>query len=272
MFCSFLDDLDRIATRTYEPSDDDIVRARLRTVGVQEYRIQFGPESGSDPLGSMYRCSMRFPFSSYFYGVLDAQSTVFGTEWTLYDVGGSRTLVCSSVVYYRGLPISSFFFTKAPRMAPILRWCECNYLPYVCFFSLSLHAYLTTLVLQSPVTISLIPIYNQSHLINTAPPAISCFDERLLVDPSVNRLEDSFLLWRAVCSSKLLVKSTMILFLNKCDILHRKLRSGVQVKNFLTSYGDRPNDTPTAIKCSCQFLSVYLVLTVVGDGRFEAEI
>lgn len=38
---SFLDDLDRIATRGYEPSDDDIVRARLRTLGIQEYRIKF---------------------------------------------------------------------------------------------------------------------------------------------------------------------------------------------------------------------------------------
>ena len=31
---SFLDDVDRIATHDYEPSDDDIVRARLRTMGV----------------------------------------------------------------------------------------------------------------------------------------------------------------------------------------------------------------------------------------------
>lgn len=39
--CSFLDDVDRIATRRYEPSDDDVVRARLRTVGVQEYSLKF---------------------------------------------------------------------------------------------------------------------------------------------------------------------------------------------------------------------------------------
>ena len=36
-----MDDVDRIATRTYEPSDDDVVRARLRTVGVQEYTLKF---------------------------------------------------------------------------------------------------------------------------------------------------------------------------------------------------------------------------------------
>ena|ERR1700733_4355030 len=33
---SFLDDLDRIATPFYEPSDEHILRARLRTLGVQE--------------------------------------------------------------------------------------------------------------------------------------------------------------------------------------------------------------------------------------------
>lgn len=41
VLCSFLDDIDRIATRTYAPSDDDVVRARLRTVGVQEYSLKF---------------------------------------------------------------------------------------------------------------------------------------------------------------------------------------------------------------------------------------
>lgn len=38
---SFLDDLYRIANREYEPTDDDVVRARLRTMGVQEYRFVF---------------------------------------------------------------------------------------------------------------------------------------------------------------------------------------------------------------------------------------
>lgn len=37
---SFLGEVDRIATRTYDPSDDDVVRARLRTIGIQEYRLK----------------------------------------------------------------------------------------------------------------------------------------------------------------------------------------------------------------------------------------
>jgi hypothetical protein len=38
-FFSFLDDVCRIAARNYEPSDDDVLRARLRTIGVQEYKF-----------------------------------------------------------------------------------------------------------------------------------------------------------------------------------------------------------------------------------------
>ncbi len=34
---SFLNEIERIATRDYEPSDNDVIRARLRTLGVQEY-------------------------------------------------------------------------------------------------------------------------------------------------------------------------------------------------------------------------------------------
>lgn len=36
---SFMDDVDRIVARDYEPSDQDVVKARLRTVGVQEYHL-----------------------------------------------------------------------------------------------------------------------------------------------------------------------------------------------------------------------------------------
>lgn len=36
---SFMGDVDRIVARDYEPSDQDVVKARLRTVGVQEYHF-----------------------------------------------------------------------------------------------------------------------------------------------------------------------------------------------------------------------------------------
>jgi hypothetical protein len=47
----------------------------------------------------------------------------------------------------------------------------------------------------------------------------------------------------------MLSKTTMIVFLNKCDLLTCKLESGVQIRKHLPSYGDRPNDAPTFIKC-----------------------
>ena len=36
------------------------------------------------------------------------------------------------------------------------------------------------------------------------------------------------LLWKAVCSSKLLANVDLVLFLNKCDILEKKLNSGIK--------------------------------------------
>ncbi|KAM6492797.1 guanine nucleotide-binding protein alpha subunit [Amanita muscaria] len=148
----FLDDLDRVATRDYEPSDEDILRARLRTVGVQEYRMR---------IESAKRAS---------------------ADWIFYDVGGARTMRST--------------------------W---------------------------------MPFFDNIHAIIFLAP-VSTFDERLLEDPTVNRLEDSVLIWRTICSSKLLAKVTLVLFLNKTDILKRKLKSGIRVAKYLVSYGNRPNE------------------------------
>jgi len=158
----FLNDVERIAARDYQPSDDDVIRARLRTLGVQEYKIKFenGPTQGS--------------------------------EWLIHDVGGSRT--------------------QRHKWIPFFDDCDA--------------------------------------IIFLAP--INCFDERLAEDRRVNRLEDSYMLWKAVCGSKLLQKTQMILFLNKCDLLEQKLRSGVRVKDYVRSYGDRSNDKETASKYFAQ--------------------
>ncbi|CAK5278367.1 unnamed protein product [Mycena citricolor] len=158
----FLNDLERIVTRSYMATDDDIVRARLRTVGIQEYLLRIG----------------------------DGFSLRGDNAWTwkLYDVGGCRTM-------------------------------RAAWLP---FFE------------NTDVIIFLCPV--------------SCFDERLDEDSRVNRLEDSTLLWRAICTSKLLGKTQLILFLNKCDLLKRKLKRGIKVKTYLPSYGDRPNEVMPVVK------------------------
>lgn len=62
-FCSFLDDLERITSLRYMPTDDDVLKARLKTVGVSEYKFEMEVTAGRDS----------------------------GTEWRIVDVGGSRS-------------------------------------------------------------------------------------------------------------------------------------------------------------------------------------
>jgi len=78
---------------------------------------------------------------------------------------------------------------------------------------------------------------------------VSVFDQRLEEDHNVNRLEDSTILWTSICSSKLLAKTQLILFLNKCDLLRRKLKRGIKVNQHLPSFGDRPNEVMSVVKC-----------------------
>ena len=53
-----------------------------------------------------------------------------------------------------------------------------------------------------------------------------------------------------MCSNKLLANVELVLFLNKCDILERKLASGIRLAKYVRSYGDRGNDLETASKCA----------------------
>ena len=88
---------------------------------------------------------------------------------------------------------------------------------------------------------------------------ISAFDQPLAENPSVNRLEDSMLLWRSVVSNRLLSNVNIILFLNKCDLLKAKLEAGVKLKTHMTSYKERPNDYDSVSKCAlcfCYYLSL----------------
>ncbi|EPQ53009.1 G-protein alpha subunit [Gloeophyllum trabeum ATCC 11539] len=147
----FLDDVDRIATFDYEPTDDDILRARIRTLGVEEHR--FVMDSGSHD----------------------------GSEWYIYDVGGSRGQRHTWVPYFDDVQAIIF-------LAPL--------------------------------------VFNQT------------LDE----DPSINRLEDTMTLWKDICSNPLLAKATLVLFLNKIDILRSTVAAGVKLKRYVPSYGDEPND------------------------------
>jgi guanine nucleotide-binding protein subunit alpha len=156
----FLNDLDRVTALNYTPNDDDVLRARLKTVGVSEYRCEMEAVAGRES----------------------------GTEWRIVDVGGSRSQRATWVPFFDDVDAIIF-------LAPI-----------------------------------------------------SSFDQVLAEDRSVNRLEDSVLLWKAVCSNKLLANVDLVLFLNKCDILDAKLASGIRLSKYVRSYGDRPNDMETASK------------------------
>jgi len=77
---------------------------------------------------------------------------------------------------------------------------------------------------------------------------ISAFDQRLEEDPRVYRIEDSMLLWREICRNKLLINVDLILFLNKVDLLQKKLESGILLKKYLTQYTG-PNMITEVCKC-----------------------
>ncbi|THU90902.1 G-alpha-domain-containing protein [Dendrothele bispora CBS 962.96] len=70
---------------------------------------------------------------------------------------------------------------------------------------------------------------------------ISAFDQYLEEDPRTNRIDDSLQLFTAICSNQLLNKAHLVLMLNKTDLLKQKLKAGIKVAKYITSYGKRPN-------------------------------
>lgn len=211
---SFLNDVDRIAARDYEPSDNDIVRARLRTLGVQEYNIKFEIGERIVLPARVARIAPQASFSSPIC-VLQAPRQAPSGSCTMWVDPGHRCVACRLPLLFS--PHDAFW--QRPAWFPYFDDCDA--------------------------------------IIFLAP--ISCFDERLAEDRKVNRLEDSYMLWRLVCASKLLQNTQMILFLNKYDLLDQKLRRGVKVKDHVRSYGDRPNDVETVSKCACWLSLVWVV-------------
>jgi hypothetical protein len=122
-----------------------------------------------------------------------------------------------------------------------------------------------------------VPYFKEiTALIFLAP--LSSFDETLAEDPTINRLEDTFMLWKTICSNKLLARVQIvssqalllsscecpdyflfqILFMNKVDILRKKLESGILVKNHIPEFRDKSNDFETVSNCECK--ADYLVV------------
>ena len=135
---------------------------------------------------------------------------VSGTgNWRVYDVGGSRTLRSAWVPFFDdGAPARYFF----PSRARVLTFA-----------------------------------FHQVNAILFLAP-ISAFDQRLEEDSKVYRIEDSMLLWREICRNRLLAKVHLILFLNKVDLLQKKLESGIPLKKYLPHYTG-PNAVAEVCKC-----------------------
>ncbi|KAI0746950.1 guanine nucleotide binding protein, alpha subunit [Daedaleopsis nitida] len=142
----FLDQAARIADLSFQPTFDDILRARLQTVGVEEHKL-----------------------------VMETTAEQ-GQQWTFYDVGGARGQRASWAPFFDHV----------------------NAIIFLC--------------------------------------STAGFNEVLIEDRSVNRLLDSFTLWKTVCSSRLLGNTQFILLLNKTDILSARLQSGIRFSDYIKSY------------------------------------
>ncbi|KAG9315015.1 guanine nucleotide binding protein, alpha subunit [Chiua virens] len=163
----FLNNIARISARGYIPSTDDILHARIQTMGVAEH-------------------------------IFDVDIHGKSVSWHLFDVGGARGQRHSWVPYFD----------------------DANAIIFV-----------------SP---------------------ISAFDQYLEEDPRTNRIDDSLQLFTQICSNQLLKKVHLVLFLNKTDILRKKLEQGLRVSKYILSYGDRPNEYESVVQYfRAHFLQVH---------------
>ncbi|SJL11028.1 uncharacterized protein ARMOST_14429 [Armillaria ostoyae] len=215
----FLNDAERIAVRNYQPTDDDIIRARLRTLGVQEYRFIFD-HGKSLRFGKMDRSVGNVNLSQV---EPLGKSGAYMTWVELEAAGprGIRTLTMwmqssslrESSSHHEPRPHADYRFILVPIKSNILLRREASRRSV------------------SPILFAFV-----------------CGAESHLIDRRVNRLEDSYMLWKSVCACKLLSRTQLILFLNKCDLLQAKLARGVKIRDFVPSYGDRGNTLAMATK------------------------
>jgi len=152
----FLRHISRIASVDYVPTTDDILHARIQTMGVAEH-------------------------------IFDVDIHGKSVTWHLFDVGGARGQRHSWVPYFD----------------------------------------------------------DANAIIFVAP--ISAFDQYLEEDPRTNRIDDSLQLFTQICSNALLKNVHLVLFLNKTDLLKSKLDTGLKVRKYITSFGERSNDYETVV-------------------------
>jgi len=133
----YFDSIDRLADPNYSPTDQDVLRSRVKTTGITETKFQVGE--------LVYR---------------------------MFDVGGQRS--------------------------ERKKWIHC-------FENVTAIIFLV---------------------------AISAYDQVLIEDENVNRMQEALTLFDSICNSKWFVKTSVILFLNKIDIFKEKLPTSPLEKYF----------------------------------------
>jgi hypothetical protein len=101
-----------------------------------------------------------------------------------------------------------------------------------------------------------IPYFDDASAIVFLVPLV--FNSFLEEDSSVNRLEDSFMLWTDICRNKLLQHATLVLMLNKMDVLAKVLEGGETVRRFIPSY-QGANELESVVKYfKLKFLGIHV--------------
>lgn len=134
---SYFESVDRIAASDYLPTDQDVLRSRVKTTGITESIFRIGD-----------------------------------LTYKLFDVGGQRS--------------------------ERKKWIHC-------FENVTAIVFLV---------------------------AISEYDQVLVEDETINRMQESLTLFDSICNSRWFVKTSMILFLNKIDLFKQKLDKSPMGKYF----------------------------------------
>jgi GTPase SAR1 family protein len=137
----WLDDVKRVASDDFVPTEQDVLRARIQTTGIVEIRFKFK-----------------------------------GHEFVLVDVGGQRS--------------------------ERKKWIHC--------------------------------FQDVTAILFCA--GLSEFDQVLYEDNKTNRMHEALNLFREICLSKWFLKSAIVLFLNKSDLLESKLKEGKNIKAAFPDY------------------------------------
>ncbi|KAI8836362.1 guanine nucleotide binding protein, alpha subunit, partial [Chytridium lagenaria] len=140
----FMNDIDRCASESFVPTNDDILHARFRTTDVTE-----------------------------------TQFVISNLVYKIYDVGGQRSMRQFWAPYFEGA-ITAILFVVS----------------------------------------------------------ISGYDQVLVEDPSVNRMYDAIALFQSICNNALLKSVNIILFLNKVDLLQKKIQKSPIRRYFPDFDGD----------------------------------